>query len=94
MLIICGSPSENKARALGQMIATARKKDFRTKTQEANAARKLWSFGNYVMKFSGEKNKNAWICSDKEVYRAYTDIQGYFVVLPLQMMHTLHFLTL
>ena len=28
MLIICGSPSENKARALGQMIATAEKKIF------------------------------------------------------------------
>lgn len=71
MLIICGSPSENKARALGQMIATAEKKIFGPRHR--SHLLETLSFGNYVMKFSGEKNKNAWICSDKEVYRAYTE---------------------
>ena len=71
MLIICGSPSENKARTLGQMIATAEKKIFGPRHR--SRLLETLSFGNYVMKFSGEKNKNAWICSDKEVYRAYTE---------------------
>ena len=30
------------------------------------------SFGAYALKFKEEKNKNAWICSDPDVYDAYT----------------------
>lgn len=70
MLIVCGSPSENKARPLGRAIAQVQGKllgmDHRSKLLES------LSFGSYAMKFKDEKNKNAWICSDPAVYEAYT----------------------
>ena len=31
------------------------------------------SLGAYAMKFRGEGNRNSWICSDPEVYKAYTE---------------------
>ena len=71
MLIVCGSPSENKARILGKVIATAEGKvlGYRHKSHVLESL----SFGSYVWKFRKEGNKNAWTCSDPAVYQAYTD---------------------
>ena len=71
MLIVCGSPSENKARILGKAIATAEGKvlGYRHKSHVLESL----SFGSYVWKFRKEGNKNAWTCSDPAVYQAYTD---------------------
>lgn len=71
MLIICGSPSENKARPLGKAIACVEGRilgaHHKSKLLEA------MSLGAYAMKFRGEGNRNSWICSDPEVYKAYTE---------------------
>ena len=71
MLIVCGSPSENKARPLGKAIACVEGRilgaHHKSKLLEA------MSLGAYAMKFRGEGNRNSWICSDPEVYKAYTE---------------------
>ena len=71
MLIVCGSPSENKARPLGKAIACVEGRilgaHHKSKLLEA------MSLGAYAMKFRGERNRNSWICSDPEVYKAYTE---------------------
>ena len=65
MLIVCGSPSENKARPLGKAIACVEGRilgaHHKSKLLEA------MSLGAYAMKFRGEGNRNSWICSDPEV---------------------------
>ena len=66
MLIVCGSPSKNPARAIGTAIASVEKKLFGPRHK--SRLLETMSFGNYVVPFREEKNKNAWICSDKEVY--------------------------
>ena len=70
MLIVCGSPSENKARPLGKVIAQAQGKIMGM--HHKSKLLETMSFGAYAMKFKNEKNKNAWICSDPDVYDAYT----------------------
>lgn len=69
MLIVCGSPSENPARAMGTAVARIEKLLFgsRHKSKVLEAL----SFGNYAARFKSEKNRHAWICSDKEVYEEY-----------------------
>lgn len=71
MLIVCGSPSENKARPLGRAIAVIEGKIFGSRHR--SKVLEVLSFGTYAAKFQKEKNKNAWICSDPEVYRAYSE---------------------
>ena len=71
MLIVCGSPSENKARILGEMIALAEGKILGYR-HRSHILEKL-SFGAYVWKFRKEGNPNAWTCSDPSVYQAYAD---------------------
>lgn len=70
MLIVCGSPSENKARPLGKAIAQVQGKIMGM--HHKSKLLETMSFGAYAMKFKNEKNKNAWICSDPDVYDAYT----------------------
>ena len=64
MLIVCGSPSKNKARPLGKAIARVEGRvlgaHHKSKLLEA------MSLGAYAMKFRGEGNRNSWICSDPE----------------------------
>lgn len=69
MLIVCGSPSKNPARPLGEAIAHVEKRLFgaRHKSKVLEAL----SFGGFVARFPNEKDKNAWVCSDAEVYKAY-----------------------
>lgn len=69
MLIVCGSPSKNAARPLGEMIARAEQK-LRGARHRSRILEDL-SFGSYVLRFRDEKDRNAWICSDEEVYKAY-----------------------
>lgn len=77
MLIVCGSPSENKARPLGKAIAKVQGKLLGS--HHKSKILETMSFGTYALKFKDEKNKNAWICSDPAVYEAYTksDLCGF-----------------
>lgn len=70
MLIVCGSPSKNPARGLGEIIARTEKKLFGPRHK--SKLLEMLSFGGYLMQFPGEKNKNAWVCSDKAVYEEYS----------------------
>lgn len=69
MLIVCGSPSNNPARAFGTLVAKAEKLFLgaRHKCRLIDAL----SFGSYAAKFKNEKSPHAWVCSDPEVYREY-----------------------
>lgn len=77
MLIVCGSPSKNAARPLGEAIAHVEKRLFgaRHKSKVLEAL----SFGSYAARFRDEKDKNAWVCSDAEAYKAYgeSDLCGF-----------------
>ena len=68
---MCGSPSNRRARIAGSVIAKLEGKLFGMRHR--SRLLEILSFGNYAARFSGEKNRNAWICSDPEVYQAYTD---------------------
>lgn len=68
MLIVCGSPCENPARAVGVLVAGAEKRLF-------GARHRSWllealSFGSYAFRFRREEC-TAWICSDPEVAEEY-----------------------
>ena len=54
MLIVCGSPSENKARVLGQVIAQAEQKVFGPKHK--STVLEVMSLGGYAWKFREEKH--------------------------------------
>ena len=71
LLIVCGSPSDRKAKLLGSVIARAegRLLGMRHRSWLLN----LLSFGSYAVRFRKEKNPNAWVCSDPAVYQAYTE---------------------
>lgn len=69
MLIVCGSPSNRKARRLGTIIARA--EGGVLGSRHRSRLLEFLSFGSYAVKFRSEKDKNAWICSDPEVYGEY-----------------------
>lgn len=71
MLIVCGSPSNNPARAFGTFVAKV-EKIFLGARHRSRLIEAL-SFGSYAAKFKGEKNPHAWVCSDPEVYREYSE---------------------
>lgn len=71
MLIVCGSPSKNAARPVGKMIAAVEGRILGSRHK--SKLLEMLSFGSYVWKFRGENNRNAWICSDPEVYRKYDE---------------------
>lgn len=71
MLIVCGSPSKNPGRPLGEAIAKVEKKLFGPRHK--SHLLETISFGSYIMPFRSEKNKNAWVCSNREVYEAYSE---------------------
>lgn len=71
MLIVCGSPSNRKAGSIGRVIANVEGRIFGMRHK--SRLLELLSFGGFAMRFSGEKNKNAWVCSDPEVYEAYSE---------------------
>ena len=71
MLIVCGSPSNRKAKMIG--AAVAKIEGGILGVRHRSRILELLSFGGYAAKFRKEKNRNAWICSDPEVYREYTE---------------------
>lgn len=71
MLIICGSPSNQKARVIGNIIANV--EGHILGMRHKSRILEFLAFGSFSLKFRGEGNKNAWICSDPEVYEVYSD---------------------
>ncbi|MDD7219073.1 MAG: alpha/beta fold hydrolase [Clostridia bacterium] len=71
MLIVCGTPAYNNARALGVAVANVEKMlmgpRHRSKVLEAI------SFGPYAFRFRNDKSCTAWICSDPEVAKEYEE---------------------
>lgn len=63
MLIICGSPSKNSARPLGEALAHAESAVFGS-THKSRLIETL-SFGGNVMRFRKDKNCTSWICANK-----------------------------
>lgn len=68
-LVVCGSPARNPLLGAGKLLAALEKKIYgprhRAKLIEA------LSFGPYARKFSGERSRFAWCCSDPEVIANY-----------------------
>lgn len=71
MLIVCGSPSENPLRAVGELLAKSENK-LRGGRHKSKLLTKL-SLGSYEAKFKDEGIENSWLCSDVDVCRAYTE---------------------
>lgn len=69
MLIVCGSPSSNPARALGELIARAEGKLLGT-NHKSRLLTKL-SVDRFSARFKKEGIQNAWICSEPSVCEAY-----------------------
>ena len=68
-LIVCGSPSRNPGRPMGEFLAKAAKLLFGGR--HVCSLIESISFGPYVARFADEKNKFAWVCSDRKVVEAY-----------------------
>ena len=88
MLIVCGSPSKNGARSLGEAIAHMESAVFGP-AHKSKVIETL-SFAGNVMRFRKDKNCTSWICANKAA--AHTPILN-FVALRLQMMAIWHFLS-
>lgn len=71
MLIVVGSPSYNPGLKAGQAIAWLQKKLLGGRHK--SRLLETLSFAGYAGRFAGEKNKNAWVCSDPRVYEGYGD---------------------
>ena len=77
MLIVCGSPSKNPARAMGSAIARIEQALFGPRHK--SRLLETLSFGSYAARFASEKNRHAWVCSDKKIYEEYakSDLCGF-----------------
>lgn len=77
MLIVSGSPSENLARAAGELLARieGRLLGMRHKSRLLTKM----SLGAYEAKFKFEKVQNSWLCTDRAVCDAYnqSDLCGF-----------------
>ena len=71
MLIICGSPSKNPGRFLGEQIARGEQALFGARHK--SKLLETLSFGGYALRFIEDKNCTSWVCSDKAVADAYQD---------------------
>lgn len=71
MLIVCGSPSKNPARALGMGIAHLEKAFFGARHK--SKVLETLSFGSFAARFRGEHDPGAWICSDKKTRKEYSE---------------------
>lgn len=68
-LIVCGSPSRNPALPLGRFLAKSAK--LLLGGRHVCHFIESISFGSYAARFSDEKNRFAWVCSDRKVVEAY-----------------------
>ena len=77
MLIVCGSPSKNLARPIGNAIAHV--EGALLGTNHKSRLLETISFGRNVMRFRKDKSCTSWICSDPEVSDAYaaSDLCGF-----------------
>ena len=71
MLIVCGSPSDNPAKALGTAIA--RLEGCLRGLEHKSKLLTVMSFASYEAKFKDEHLLNAWISSDPSIVRAYNE---------------------
>lgn len=69
MLIVCGSPSNNQARPLGEAIARVEGAVFGP--AHKSKVLETLSFGGHVMKFRKDETCTSWVCSNKEAADAY-----------------------
>ena len=68
-LVVCGSPSKNSARPIGEFLARLAKARYGDR-HVCSRLEKL-SFGGYAKKFPGETSPACWVCSDKRVVEEY-----------------------
>lgn len=68
-LVVCGSPSRNRAAGIAQVLAWFSAKIFGDRYRP-RFIQKL-AFGPFNSRFRHEGSPNAWICSDPEVVQAY-----------------------
>ena len=71
MLIVCGSPSKNGARSLGEAIAHMESAVFGP-AHKSKVIETL-SFAGNVMRFRKDKNCTSWICANKAAAQEYSD---------------------
>ncbi|MGI6071268.1 MAG: alpha/beta fold hydrolase [Blautia sp.] len=71
MLVVCGSPSKNPALKMGKAIASIQRGLFGPRHKSRLI--ETLSFGGYAARFPGEKNKNAWVCSNPQVITEYSE---------------------
>lgn len=69
LLILFGSPSENTALGLGKCLARLEKLIFGDRHRSRLI--EFLSFGSFAGRFADEKNRYAWICSDRKVCLEY-----------------------
>ncbi len=70
MLMVCGSPAENKARPLGVAIARVEKEIFGGRHR--SRLLETMTLGTYALKFRHEE-VTSWICSVPEVAKEYEE---------------------
>lgn len=71
MLIVCGSPSKNRARSLGEVIAHMESAVFGP-AHKSKVIETL-SFAGNVMRFRKDENCTSWICANKAAAQEYSD---------------------
>lgn len=71
MLIVCGSPSKNPARPLGELIARFEKALFGARHK--SRVLEMLSFGSFAARFVKDKKCKAWVCANPETAKAYEE---------------------
>ncbi|NCB92611.1 MAG: alpha/beta hydrolase [Clostridia bacterium] len=69
MLVVCGSPSKNPYLFMGKRIAKIQEKIKGSHSK--GKILELLTLGPYAKAFASEKNRYAWICTDKAVLDHY-----------------------
>lgn len=69
LLVVCGSPSDNPAKSAGKMLARAIG-GVKGWHHRSSLLQKI-SFNGYNDAFTGDGFDRAWVCSDKEILKAY-----------------------
>ena len=73
MLIVCGSPSRNRAVIFGKLIVQIQKMIFGSRHR--SRLLETLTFGSYAAKFPKEAHHCSWICTDQLVVKEYEDSQ-------------------
>ncbi|MCH4287210.1 MULTISPECIES: alpha/beta fold hydrolase [Bacillota] len=70
-LVVCGSPSENKAAKAGKLLVKAMEK-IKGEHYRSPLIQKM-AFGSNNKAFSEDGSENVWLCSDQNVVKAYDE---------------------